>query len=59
MEISRKQFNRIANTPCNECWICEDIIQHSKTTADDRYNIDDKYLSNNPDIKEHLNQIIN
>ena len=58
MKISAKELELIASTPEEECAICNDIIE--KMGIDHRGNrhISTKWLQKNPDIKEHLRQII-
>jgi hypothetical protein len=53
MQLSQEEINLIASTPKNECWMCEEILNNLHGQI-----LNDKFLKENPDIKEHLLQII-
>jgi hypothetical protein len=53
MTLTQKQIILIASTPKNECWICEEILNNLHGQK-----LNDNFLKENPDIKEHLLQII-
>ena len=59
MRISKKELDLIASTPKKECWICQDIIRHTKRLIFIKgFVVEEKYLKENTSIKEHLRQII-
>jgi hypothetical protein len=58
MIITTKELNLIASTPNKECWICEDLIEHTNIDLEGKRDIDELYLRENPDVREHLRQII-
>jgi hypothetical protein len=58
MIITAKELNLIASTPEKECWICEDLINHSIKNLDNSFLIPENYLENDIGIREHLKQLI-
>ena len=52
MKLNQKEIYRIAQT--NNCNLCEILLSNIKN----RY-ISEKFLSKNPDLKTHLEQIKN
>jgi len=58
MIITAEELYLIASTPKRECWICEDLIDHSIKNLDNTFLIPEDYLNNNENIREHLKQII-
>jgi hypothetical protein len=59
MIITEKERDLIASTPRNECWICEDIINHIQINLrNEDFYISEYYLIENEFIREHLRQII-
>ena len=58
MIITAKELNLIASTPQKECWICEDLINHSIKNLDNSFLIPENYLENDIGIREHLKQLI-
>jgi hypothetical protein len=59
MILTDKEFALLCATPKKECWICEEIITHSYINLEGRKVVSNSYLRINPDIREHLKQIIN
>lgn len=58
MKITEKELELIVSTPENECLICNDILFHIEMNYDGEREIPDIYFEQNPDIREHLRQII-
>jgi hypothetical protein len=58
MKISLKELELISSTPENECFLCNDILYHIEINPDGEREISDIYFKRNPDIREHLRQII-
>jgi hypothetical protein len=44
MIITATELNLIASTPQRECWICEDLINHSIKNLDNSFLIPEYYL---------------
>jgi len=58
MKITLQELELIASTPSKECFVCSEIIQNIFRDTDGDMNISGKTLINNPDMREHLRQII-
>jgi len=58
MKISLKELELIASTPENECFICNDILYYIEINEEGERNIPEVYFKKNPDVREHLRQII-
>ena len=58
MKITMKELELIASTPENECFICNDILYHIESNEDNENIIPESYFKRNPDVREHLRQII-
>lgn len=58
MKISLKELELIASTPENECFICKEIIENVCTDLEGNKYISSFYLRHNPDVREHLKQIL-
>jgi len=58
MKITLKELELIASTPENECFVCSEIIQNIHINLEGQREIYGDYLRKNPDVREHLRQII-